>query len=333
MPAPDRATVSAPLNLTVAGTQLQFRGAHGLRLEPSGFEYPAFMGDHPFDRHLPIDVSIVEDSDGNAPSAPCADPSEPAAAEAATDNLLFDTQDGWLLTGNKDWRCVRMPLRGAQHKDREKDLWRASWHEPMQRASAQVRRDLVEHGVLRHFVQYPLDQILLTTLLASEGALLLHACGGMTPAGGVAFAGVSGAGKSTLSRLLADSRGMRFFSDDRLFIRRQQQGNAAQPRDAQFQLHGTPWAGDAHIARNEHAPLAALCFLTQAASTQLRELTPAAALQRLLPVATLPWFDKTGIGRALDACALLIANVPCYELWFTPCRQSIERALQGLERG
>jgi hypothetical protein len=196
----------------------------------------------------------------------------------------------------------------------------------MQRACAQVHSDLVEQGVLRHFVQYPLDQILLTTLLASEGALLLHACGGMTPAGGVAFAGVSGAGKSTLSRLLADSPGMRFFSDDRIFVRRQRHN------DARFQLHGTPWAGDAHMARNEHAPLAALCFLTQATSTRLQDLIPADALQRLLPITTLPWFDARAIGRALDACEQLIANVPCYELLFAPCRTSVEHALLGLGR-
>lgn len=87
------------------------------------------------------------------------------------------------------------------------------------------------------------------------------------------------------------------------------------------------------MARNEHAPLNALCFLTQAADTRLRDLTPAEALQRLLPIATLPWFDANGIGRALDACAELIANVPCYELLFAPCRTSVERALRGLARG
>lgn len=84
------------------------------------------------------------------------------------------------------------------------------------------------------------------------------------------------------------------------------------------------------MARNEHAPLNALCFLTQASDTRLRDLAPAEALQRLLPITTLPWFDAAGIGRALDACAELIASVPCYELLFEPCRTSVERALRGL---
>ena len=303
------------LNLTIAHAQLQFRGTDGLRVAPVGFEYPPFLGEHAFDRSLAIDVSIAETP---APAA---------------DRLLFDTADGWLLTQRDGMRCLRMPVRGADGSYGERDLWRISWQEPLQHAHAQVHRDLVGNGVVRHIAQYPLDQILLTTLLAAEGALLVHACGGVTSAGGIAFAGVSGAGKSTLTRLLDDTAGTRFFSDDRLFIRRAATPDSVNDPKADngaYWLYGTPWAGDARAARNERTSLNAMCFLTQANSTRLCELQPAQALERLLAVTTLPWFDAEAIGRALDACAALIESVPCYELLFHRDRKAIEQVLGGL---
>jgi hypothetical protein len=97
-----------------------------------------------------------------------------------------------------------------------------------------------------------------------------------------------------------------------------------------YQLYGTPWAGDAHTARNESTSLDALCFLTQASTTCLREMDRVHALEHLLPVTTLPWFDGQAIGGALDACAALIESVPCYELLFCPQRSALERVLREL---
>lgn len=303
------------LNITIAGTQLQFCGVDGLRIAPVAFEYPPFLGEHEFDRHLLIEVSVAGD---DAP---------------AGDAVLFDTNDGWMLTGDDTTRCARMPVRTVDGSYGARDIWRLRWQTPLQRAYAQVDKSLVDDGVVRHLAQYPLDQIMLTTLLATEGALLLHACGGVTAAGGIAFAGVSGAGKSTLTGLLADRAGNRFFSDDRLFLRRSDTSSGvASDRGCSYRLYGTPWAGDAHAARNEHTPLRALCFLTQSDSTMLRKLSPALALERLLPVTTLPWFDAAAIGHSLDACAMLIDSVPCFELRFERCGDAIEQALGELDR-
>ncbi|MFT5173284.1 MAG: hypothetical protein ACI8W7_001458 [Gammaproteobacteria bacterium] len=307
--------MSSNLNLTIAGARLQFHGSNGLHLVPTEFEYPPFLGEHAFDRIVTVDVSIA---DGAAPAA---------------DQVLFDSADGWLLMRHDDTYCARMPVRSADGSYGAQDLWRLSWQQPLRHAYAHVHSDLVQDCAVRHFAQYPLDQIMLTTLLASEGALLVHACGGVTLAGGIAFAGVSGAGKSTLTRLLGDAPRSRFFSDDRLFIRRNDGLDGAvntRPSEARYQLHGTPWAGDAYVARNEHTTLDALCFLTQANTTRLVELTATRALERLLPVATLPWFDAHTIGHALDACAALVENVPCYELLFRPDRAQIEQVLAEL---
>ena len=65
--------------------------------------------------------------------------------------------------------------------------------------------------------------------------------------------------------------------------------------------------------------------------TRLCELRPLQALERLLPVTTLPWFDAQAISHALDACAALVESVPCYEMFFHPDRETIERELRELQ--
>jgi hypothetical protein len=219
--------------------------------------------------------------------------------------LLFDTGDGWQLIGHDGDRWLRMPRRQAGGRGQ---VWIAAWREPLQDVRLWVADDQVRSGTVHHVVQYPLDQILLTRALLADGALLLHAAGADTPAGGIAFAGVSGAGKSTVTRLLDGAQGMRFLSDDRV---------VAGPAPGGWRIHGTPWAGDAGVAEPGSADLAALCFLRQAPEPALRPLAPALALERLLPVATLPWFDAAGVGDALDAASRLLAEVPCFELAFT----------------
>ena len=284
---------------------MQFRAQGALRIAPTGFEYPPFLTAQAFDRSITIDVDVIDQA--------------PPRGE-----VLFDTGDGWLLIGGGEQRCLRMPLRNASGEYGDSDIWRVHWQQPLQRAHAYVNEDLIRHGVVQHLVQYPLDQIILTSLLADEGGLLIHACGGLTPAGGLAFAGVSGAGKSTLTRLLMGVAGLQFFSDDRLFLRH---------KNNQYQLYGTPWAGDAHAALNQSTKLNALCFLSQSQSTQLRPLEPREALERLLPVTTLPWFDKGNIGHSLQACANLLEQVPCYELAFRPDTQAVQDVLAELADG
>ncbi len=165
--------------------------------------------------------------------------------------------------------------------------------------------------VLPNPVDYPLDQLLMMNHLATRDGVILHAAGVALRGRGLVFPGASGAGKSTLARLLSDAgMGDAMLSDDRVIVR--------QEAGAGLRAWGTPWHGDAHIANNLAAPPAALAFLVHGEQTGLHSLQPSAALKRLLPVATLPWYDQERLSAALTTCSRIVEEVPCFELRFRP---------------
>ncbi len=155
----------------------------------------------------------------------------------------------------------------------------------------------------------PLVQLLLTYYLSSRHGALHHATGAVINGRAFLFPGRSGAGKSTLARLLAQRGEARVLSDDRVFVRR---------LDGRVEAFGTPWASDAGAALNQHAPLAAICFLHQASQNRLRPIAPDAALEQLLPVTAIPWHDPGVMPLLLDYCGELVAQTPCFELHFKP---------------
>lgn len=161
-------------------------------------------------------------------------------------------------------------------------------------------------------VSYPLDQILLMCGLARRDGVILHGAGLSAAGRGFVFLGRSGAGKTTLSRLLAENLRGTLLSDDRVIVRKRQDG---------YSMHGTPWPGEAGIATNGSAPLTALLFLVQAEENRIMPVTPTAALERLLPVASVPWYDAGMTSAALSTCEQLTQDVPAFDLRFTPDRR------------
>lgn len=297
---------AAALDVTIAGVRLAFRAGAGLGLAAPGFEYPPFLGGG---------AKVERSVELRIERGPM--PALPRGAR-----LAFDTGDGWQLFAAGARRWLRMPDRG---RGGGACLWQAVWEAPLARAQIQAGAALMRGATVAHLLQYPLDQILLTQALLPAGGLLLHAAGADTPAGGMVFAGVSGAGKSTLTRMLDGRRGFLFASDDRVVVRPQRGGGLA--------LHGTPWAGDAGVARALRAPLAALCFLRKSPRPGLVRLRPADALGRLLAVTTVPWYDAAGTGTALAACERLLARVPAFELAFDrDAPDAVADALCGLAR-
>lgn len=154
-------------------------------------------------------------------------------------------------------------------------------------------------------LRYPLDQILTNHLLSSRGGVLVHGAGVAFNGHGLLFAGRSGAGKTTISRQLHGNHGMRILSDDRIVVRGTPEG---------IHMYGTPWPGDGRHALNENRPLQALLFLAHATENEIVELSSSEALERLLPVASIPWYDGTAADGSLRFCDRLIREVSCHEL-------------------
>ena len=171
-------------------------------------------------------------------------------------------------------------------------------------------------------VHYPLDQLLLMNHLAARGGVIAHAAGAVVEGRALVFPGVSGAGKSTLSRLFAGAGlGDSLLSDDRVVLQtvagEGAGGEGTNRRAAQTcEVWGTPWPGDAGVARNSYAPLGALLFLVKSESNEVVPLTTAVAMRRLMPVVTCPWYDAERVSGVLDSCARVVEGVSCFDLRF-----------------
>ncbi len=286
------------LTLEIGGSQLRFHGDGGLLLQPPAWDYPDFIA-APSSNERPADIDIAVSTD-TPPVEPLMQP-------------RFDTGDAWRLSGVGDKRRIEMIPRNGNSSP----LWCADTDCHYSRIRLYCGDSLLQTDAagtrVRHLVQYPLDQILLVQhLLGARKGLLVHAAGAVhevagTPARGVVFAGISGAGKSTLTRQLKDAPGWRFLSDDRIILRLQR---------GRVDMYGTPWPGDAHVALNQHAPLKALCFLRQSDHSRLQPIASGKALDRLLPVASIPWFDRSIVNKALALCEQLLTDVPVFELHF-----------------
>lgn len=250
--------------------------------------------------------------------------------EAITVDLLpgipSDITSGAVVTHAGPWRLFRNGARRVivwDGADASAPLWAASLTEGANDVTVWcgekfLVRDL--HAVtLRNPFRYPLDQLALMFYLVGRG-VILHAAGFSYGKGGLVAMGRSGAGKSTLSRLWMERFGREsVLSDDRVI---------AMAGDGPG-FYGSPWPGELGAARNERAPLSAFVFLKQAQENILVPLSAAQALEQLLPVGTIPWFDGELLPAALECCQNLVSKVPAYEFHFTPTREAVE-VLAGL---
>jgi hypothetical protein len=159
------------------------------------------------------------------------------------------------------------------------------------------------------------NRFLLQHTFINHHGLIIHAAGGSVHGKGMVFPAVSGTGKSTLSHLLLPFPENQLYSEERIIMRKMDDG---------WQLWGTPWKGTGVIARNESAPLSALVFLSQAPQTKISELTPSAALRRLLETVSIPWYSQEWTDKGLAVCESLLRDIPAFELAFRPDQTAVQ---------
>lgn len=156
---------------------------------------------------------------------------------------------------------------------------------------------------------HPVDRVLCMGVLAHRGGFIVHSCGWACNGKSILFPGVSGAGKTTLCRQLMAAGQGNVLSDDRVVLREGPEG---------FRACGTPWPGDAKQARNESAPLAAICFIEKSPEHRLIPIRPAEALRRLMEAASIPWFSAPLRDLVLPQVERLVSTLPAYRLGFRP---------------
>jgi hypothetical protein len=211
----------------------------------------------------------------------------------------------WSIWRHGSQRCLCL---GEPFNNRS-DTRAACWQDNASRATVYCgpgcltpRGDGVQIGNL---TGYPVDQLLLVYYLAPRQGLLVHAAGLESNGRALLFPGVSGAGKSTLARQFLASDGSNLLSDDRIIVREIDVGHVA---------FGTPWPGDAGVAVNASAPLAAILFPAKSSQNRIRRLSPQDALDRVLPATSILWHEQELLFSQLATCERLLRNVPAFEL-------------------
>ena len=303
--------------LTIAGLRLEVH-APGLRpVQAAQPVYAAFIGagaspDAPAD----IRVDVVS---GPAPAGLVGGPGE---------RLVFDTGVSWSLYRRDDGYRISFRLAGETEEYLHALSDAATTSVRVFADAAPLSRAAGRDVWLADPVCYPLDQLLLMNHLAQRGGVVVHSCVLSLGDAGFVCCGASGAGKTTLARaLMAAGLEEAVLSDDRAIVRVDAGGAVA---------WGTPWPGDAGIARNSGAPLAALLFLTQAppgaGTSALTQISAGDAFKRLLPVVSCPWYDEEGMAGVFATCERLVSEHPCYDFAFRP-DESAARALRDLAAG
>jgi hypothetical protein len=200
----------------------------------------------------------------------------------------------------------------------DKPLWVARFDHKIKKVTIFFNERAVfknnDNATVPNLISNPVGQILLMYFLSNNKGALVHAAGLCFRDRGYIFPGKSGAGKSTISRQLAGLDDYEFLSDDRIIVRNM---------DKTFKAFGTPWPGEAGIAVNKNVALSGIFFISQASFNKIEDIKPQKAMERLLPVVSIPWYDKEVMVKILDFCEDLISNVPVYELYFKPGNEII----------
>lgn len=161
---------------------------------------------------------------------------------------------------------------------------------------------------------WPVDQLIFVNHIFRKKCVLLHALGTSITQKGVVFCGESGDGKTTLSHLVDKDL---LLNDDRIICRKQ--GN-------NFFMHSTPWHGTNDTCSSGSFVLNTILFIHHSKSRKNRfqKVSPSAAVQRLMQRSFLTYWDPIGFDESLSLFSELVANVPCYDLYFTPDRKCFD---------
>ena len=277
-------------HLYIAGVTFRLHGPAGWIIEEKDPAYASFWNPTVADALSFVDVRI---NPGRNPNPLPAHP-------------VFAPEESWAAFREGDIRWFRL-----QPPPFAEPIWEVRMEMDPVSVAVYCGPDLIlqrgDRLRLSNPLHYPLDQILLMHCLAPAGGLLLHAAGLTVNGGGYLFAGKSGAGKSTISRLLGEQDGVSLLNDDRLVLR---------PSGDGFRMYGTPWPGELGIAHNNSSLLRGMCFLCQSQENRLVSLTPSEAMERLLPVASIPWYDSAIVDLLLPAIEKLVHIVPAFDFHF-----------------
>lgn len=164
-------------------------------------------------------------------------------------------------------------------------------------------------------LEYPLDELLLTNLLARGRGVEVHACAVRDLDGsGYLFVGHSGAGKTTIAKLW-EKAGARILSDDRIILRH---------LGGKIWMYGTPWHGEARLAEAIRTDLAGIFMLGRGERNDVLPMAQPEAVAGLFARSFVPFYDPAALAFTLHALQGVAASTPCAHLRFVPDSSVVE---------
>lgn len=164
-------------------------------------------------------------------------------------------------------------------------------------------------------LEYPLDELLMTNLLARGRGVEVHACGMRDRDGrGYLFLGHSGAGKTTTAKLWAEA-GVRILSDDRIILRH---------LEGKVWMYGTPWHGEAKFAEAMRTRLTQIFVLGRGVRNELIPMALPEAVANLFTRSFVPFYNAAALAFTLEVLQHVAGAASCSELRFVPDERVIE---------
>jgi hypothetical protein len=192
----------------------------------------------------------------------------------------------------------------------------ASFNPNFTEGEIRLRRAFFDSSRAIYPMEYPLDELLMLSQLAMGKGVEVHSSGVIDSSGkGFLFVGHSGAGKTTMTRLWQRREGVKILSDDRVILRKVNNG---------IWMYGTPWHGEAEISCAAQAPLSHVFFLRHGKKNELASQRRMEAAARLFACGFPPFYSPSGLEFTLSFYDEVTKAIPCSELSFVPCENVIE---------
>jgi hypothetical protein len=184
-----------------------------------------------------------------------------------------------------------------------------------------LNRRLLEKLDSYYPFEYPLDELASMHRLAQGRGVELHCCGLKTSDGrGFLFVGHSGAGKSTLGKSWMAHRNATILSDDRVVVT---DGDHINNKNG-FRIHGTPWHGEAGLAKNASAKLQGIFLIQHGERNETIALKPSVASVELLSRCFVPWYRPRDLDFTAAFLERVAEKIPVYIFRCLPDVSAIE---------
>jgi hypothetical protein len=239
-------------------------------------------------------------------------------------DLVFDSGGVWRLHRDGDRNLYTFDSPVFQSNPYKS----ASFDDAYTRGEVIVSHEVTTEDPL----EYPLDELLVASILARGGGVELHGSGIVVDGRGYLFVGQSGAGKTTTARIWLAETAATILSDDRIIVRpspRARREDAQSAGEDRFRMYGTPWHGEAEICAATDAPLDGIFLLQQAPTTAIRAIDPVDAVARLFGCSFPLFYDPESISYALTLFGELVSEGLVHLLEFTADSSVIHAVLHG----